>query len=200
LKGMRTLSYKPFTSDEVQRSSPLWEMVFIFYENIVFLLNFLFFIHYFLKKSFPVTVKKVMKAHHILFSVYLAFIFYSLAILFWGSSGLMYFDQLNKHKNLLSEDLIKVKEENRILGNELTQLKTHPEYLGLKSREMGYYEEKYHYVFIKGMSDYKFRNSFHYNNNIKFKVNPPVQTMRTLAVAVFFIMLSFMLLLKENSR
>ncbi len=93
-----------------------------------------------------------MKGFRIIISVYVGIVTYCVLLFFFGTAGLFAMKDLEKQKQVLSDNIEDLKAINRSLSDKFEALRSDRETLKLKARELGYYGEGEKVIHISGYS------------------------------------------------
>ena len=99
-----------------------------------------------------------MRLIKITLSIYVGICLSFLLNFYFGGAGLIEYNKLNEHKNMLSENITELTTINQKLSHELEGLKTDTESIQLLSRDLGYYRSDDNIIMIDG---YPVKPSFH---------------------------------------
>ena len=94
----------------------------------------------------------------LLYAGYIGLLAYSCLFFMWGTHGVREFHKLEQFRNEIDENISHLESINTGLMKEFHRLKTSPEVIQLKARELGYYTENEKHIKITGMTE---RDSFY---------------------------------------
>ncbi len=99
-----------------------------------------------------------MRLIKIVLSLYIGICFSFLLSFIFNKAGIIQYEKLNIHKNLLTENVSELQTINQKLNHELDVLTTDSEIIQLLSRDLGYYEKDDNIIMIEG---YPEKRNFH---------------------------------------
>ena len=129
---------------------------------------------------------KEMKFVRLVVSFYSAILLGSLLALFFGDAGMVAYNRLSSHLELLTENLENLERINDDLNGKFEELATDPERIRLQARELGYFEEDEKVLTVEGFP--KKRTFFEVGKVVK-KI--PLKRRNTVWVRILQVLIPF---------